>query len=126
MNREVHSHADHANLRLIHLRCEGLLTLDDFIEQGSQTKQDPQFQKGMHSIADLREAKLSANFAKALKFLDFMESIQESRGSCKWAVVAPRNAEYGLGMMLASISSEVSMEVRVFRKMEEAVTWVTE
>lgn len=109
---------------LIHLRCIGRITLAELMAHVNSVNTDPQFRKGMNTLADFSQAFLDWRFEEAQQFCDYVTTIQEARGKCKWAVVAPTDVNFGVIRMFATLSDELSIETSVFRTLEEVLDWL--
>ena len=64
------------------------------------------------------------NFNSITTGRDFVESIQEVRGKCKWAFIAPNDPAYGVSRMFSTLSDGLSIESEVFRTKDEAKKWL--
>jgi hypothetical protein len=113
-------------LNTIFSKARGPISIDDLIHNAKAIQRHPKFKKNLNSLLDLSEARPAENidFNKVNMFRDFTESIQEIRGSCKLAIVAPEDLVFGLSRMFAILSEGLSIHTRIFRSEKEAREWL--
>ena len=107
---------------LVRVRVTGDVSLEDLMDFNRRIIDDPRFVRGMGSLVDLTGASLEIGSETVWRFRDFLQSIQEHLGPCRWAVVAPGDLHFGFVRMFQLISED--LEVRMpggdFRELTEA------
>jgi hypothetical protein len=109
---------------LIYLKCRGKIKAEDFEKPTTDILSNVLFEKGMNTIVDLTEAKVFCEGKDITLFREFMESIQDIRGSCKWAIIAPKVKTYEFVELLSLISDELNIDIEPFRDYKNAVKWI--
>jgi hypothetical protein len=85
---------------------------------------DPEFETGFNFLSDRRpasEARSSDYLKAALSFLKYHEN---ELGRCKWATVVSTMAAFGMGRMTQILSENLSVQIEVFKDIEEARDWL--
>jgi len=102
------------------------LNTPNLIAQEEILIQDSDFAKGFNTYADFSEAKPShtVNFDKVKMSKDFVASIQDMRGRCKWAIYAPYDYPYAFSKMFEILSRDLIIETKVFREEDKAKEWL--
>lgn len=105
---------------------EGRIGIEDLINQTAAILAAPEFKKSMNCLVDLTlaEPDMDIDFEKVNQYKEFIESIQETWGLCKWAIVAPDDLVFGLSRMYEMLSKNLSIQTRVFRSEQEAREWL--
>ena len=82
--------------RVVYVEAFGELSVEDLIENEKLIIDDPYLEKGYDTYADFSKAKPShtVNLDKVKHSKDFVKSIQDHRGECKWAIYAPDDYTY--------------------------------
>ncbi len=113
-------------MKTVFVKVTGQISIEDLIEQEKKIIKDSGFEKGFNTYADFSEAKPSHNvtFDKVKMSKEFVESIQDMRGKCKWAIYAPYDYPYAFAKMFAVLSRDLIIETRVFREEEKAKAWL--
>ena len=116
---------DKAN-RVVYVEASGEITIEDLIENEKSIVNDPNLEKGYDTYADFSKARPShtVNIDKIEHSKEFVESIQEHRGQCKWAIYAPDDYTYAYSLMFATLSKELHIDTQVFREEREAYEWL--
>jgi hypothetical protein len=101
-------------LKTVFVKATGEISIEDLIEQEKKINHDPDFEKGFNTYADFSKAKPSADihFDKIIISVDFVKSIQEVRGKCKWAIFAPLEHAYTVSNMFAVLSEGLDIETK--------------
>ena len=110
----------------VYVEANGVLTVDELIETEKKIISDPAIEKGFNTFADFSNAKVSSkvNYEDLQLSKEFVESIQDKRGKCKWAIYAPGNYEYAFSTMYAVISKDLIIDTNVFKDKSEALDWL--
>jgi hypothetical protein len=112
--------------KIIFVKAKGIITVNDLIENEKKIMNDPHFESNLNTLVDFTHAKPAdnVNFQSIDISRQFVESIQQIRGKCKWAFIAPNDAAYGVSRMFSMLSNGLSIESEVFRSEEEAKKWL--
>jgi hypothetical protein len=110
---------------LIYLKCKGKMSVGELVEPTNNIISDPLFKKGMNTIADLTEARIDTGYNEVKLFREYVKTIQDIRGPCKWAVITQKDLVYGIVRMFMAISEELIIKTQVFKNFEEAIKWVS-
>jgi len=113
-------------IKTVFVKFTGETSIEDLIEQEKMIIKDSDFEKGFNTYADFSEATPShtVNFDKVKMSKDFVESIQDVRGRCKWAIYAPYVYAYAFAKMFAILARNLTIETKVFREEEKAKEWL--
>jgi hypothetical protein len=109
---------------LIFLKCRGKIKAEDFEKPTTDILSNVLFEKGMNTIVDLREAKSFFDGKDITQFRGFLESIQDVRGQCKWAVIAIKDKLHEFIELLSLISADLKIDIAPFRNYKDAVKWI--
>lgn len=107
--------------RLVISVASGLVSAEDFLEQGKRLAEDPLFEPSFDQILDLRAATQIELPTPALKG---MASLRLFGAGSRRAVVAPRDLVYGLARMYESLRADAPESMKTFRTLEEARRWL--
>lgn len=113
--------------KTVYVIAKGDISLEDLIAQEKKFIKDVDFEKGFDTFIDFSEAKPSytVNLSKIKMSIDFVESIQGSRGECKWAIFAPYGFAYSLSKLYTQFSKErLHIKLKVFKDEAEAKKWL--
>jgi hypothetical protein len=112
--------------KTVFVKAKGEISVNDLIENEKNIINDPNFERGFNTLVDFTKAKPAedVHFKTITMGRDFVESIQEVRGKCKWAFIAPNATAYGAIRMFIALSDSLSIESVVFRTEDEAKKWL--
>ena len=115
-----------AKQKTIFVKAKGEIAVEDLIAFEKKLLNDPLFEAGLNSFVDFSKARPTHDFDfdKIKKSLDFVESVQEKRGKCKWAVFAPYDYLYTFWLIFEGLSDNLIIEVKVFSNKEDAQKWL--
>ena len=112
--------------RLIHIKKSGAVTVDDEVTFIKAIMADPKFRKGMSSVSDLTGAQYDWGLKDVDRFREFVYSIAEAAGPCKWALVTNggiTQAAARMFIVLYDIHSD-KIKIKLFSNKFDAVKWV--
>lgn len=109
---------------ILYRTLSGVVTTDELIESFDEALRDPDYRSGMHMLADMRKVTTTAHKADVVRVAAYVKGHLEQIGPLKVAVVAPTDASFGLIRMLQANIEEASIELGVFREMDEAEEWL--
>ncbi len=87
---------------------------------------DPDFQPGMDVLSDHRELMTVLNPGFVKVFIDKLDRAGELLRGSRVAFVESGSARYGMARMASLLSESTSTELRAFRDIEEARSWLAE
>jgi len=104
----------------------GEILIEDLIANKLKILGHPDFGRNYNMLLDLFKAKPhhSVDLDKVNMSKEFVESIQDKSGNCKWAVYAPDDSSYAFANMFEVLSKGLSIETKVFRDMKETREWL--
>lgn len=111
---------------LVRNRWTGPIPLDQFISQSRRVTDDPDFERGMNTLSDCREADWSAESDSAHEFVWHTEILERTRGAAKWAVLV-RDAEMAESVETFDMVLKqrgIKIEARAFVSEAEALAWL--
>ena len=112
---------------IIHATFPGEFTANEIITHSNTVHSDPKFHKGMNTIADITNAIFDWNYWDVESLRNYVKSIEEIRGECKWAVVVcKRGITYAVARVFIVIYEAFSpnIEVRLFNNKEDGLKWL--
>ena len=112
--------------RIIFAEVEGDFTLEDIIKTINSVVSDRDFRSGFNVLSDHRKIGEPATTQQMQGMAAHLESLSYAYGGTKWAMLVSKEASYGMMRMLSALVENVPIELRVFRDMEEALTWLRE
>jgi hypothetical protein len=120
------THRIDKKLNTVFVKATGEISVEDLMDQETKIILDPDFEKGLNTYADFSEAVPSGNtnIDKLIISREFVESIQNIRGKCKWAIFAPHEHAYTITSIYAELSDKLKIETKVFKDETEARTWL--
>jgi len=120
-----HNRVDKVN-RIVFVDAIGEILIEDLIANELKILGRPDYNKNFSMLLDLSMAKPhhSVNLDKVKMSKEFVESIQERSGNCKWAVYAPDDSAYAFANMFEVLSKDISIATKVFRDSNEAKEWL--
>ena len=115
-----------SNDRTVYVEAYGEIAVEDLIENEKRIIRDPKLEEGYNTYADFSDAKPShtVDIEKIRMSKEFVESIQEKRGQCKWAIYAPDDTAYAFSSMFSILSAELRIDTKVFREERKALEWL--
>lgn len=109
---------------LIRLKVRGSVTLAEIVTHTERVNRDPRFRPGLNTLVDVSDAIIGGGYTDARRFSAYVRSIEELRGACKWAVVAPGDLNSGLARMAGALLDGLQIQMCAFRGADEALAWL--
>jgi len=109
------------SLGTVFTSLEGVVTDDDLLGHRQQLESDPDFDPAFAQLIDCRGVTEVALDSRTIRSI---ATPSVYAPGAKRAIVATRDAVYGLARMYERIRGGESDEVRVFRDIEEARRWL--
>lgn len=107
--------------RVIRSHTDGVVTDEDLRGHQQRLRNDPGFDPSFDQIWDFREVERIEISTEAVRQLARSRSYAEG---ARRALVAPRDAAYGLARMFQALHDTAPEDVGVFRTLEEALEWL--
>ncbi len=111
--------------RVARLTVKGELMLDEAIASVSELYEDSRFTEPTRLLWDLQSARANWSDTEIDKFVDFIRK-NRTQGRGRAAVVAIDDLSFGLSRIYEFKSYDVSVEVQVFRDLDDAIIWLKE
>ena len=110
----------------IYADITGEVSIEDLIAFEKRLLEDPLFEPGYNSLVDFSKAQLThtVDIDKIKMSLDFVESVQDKRGKCQWAIYAPHDYLYTFWLIFEGLSDKLDIKAKVFKNKEEAKKWL--
>jgi len=114
-----------SDLHLLEHCCRGSVQVLDFIDAFDAAIELPGFERSMSVLWDLREARIDAKPEEIQALVTHVGLKREHRGTgYRLAVVAGDAMLIMLADIFKALSSPLSFQVRVFRDIDEARSWI--
>jgi hypothetical protein len=123
MRYEFFFQEDHS---IVEIRAFGQATAAGFAEMNIELVEHRGWTPGMNVLCDFRELDLSGlSVNNTHESSYFVRSLSERLGSGKIACITKKDVDYGIARMWEMLTQNgVSVEIRVFRSISEARTWL--
>ena len=104
----------------------GEISVEDLMDNELMVLQHSDYRKNFNMFLDLSRAQPhhTVDLGKVKMSKEFVESIQEKTGNCRWAVFAPDDSTYAFANMFEVISTDLTVKTRVFRIENDAKGWL--
>ena len=109
---------------IIFLNCKGKIKVHEFSKPLNDIISDPLFEKGMNTIADITKAEVVMGYEELIQFREYVKTIQDIRGPCKWAVITKKSTSYRMIKKYSTISKNLTIKTKVFSKYKDAIEWI--
>ena len=108
---------------LIRQELWGVIKVGDLRELASMMWRDPQYRKGLHILADLRETQIDMHYEEMVEYTHFLSGNSEIG---RQAIVVRRQLEYGMARMYQQLTENnvVRSDLKVFFDMQAAEDWI--
>ena len=112
--------------RMIFTTVKGEISIEDLLAFENKLINDPVFEAGFDSLVDFSKAHPphDIDIKKINMSIEYIASIQEKRGKCKWAIYAPHDYVYTFWLIFEGLSEKLDIKVKVFEDEEEARKWL--
>ena len=111
---------------IVYSTVEGDLDVEDIIAGLTEIISHEDFDKGMSGIFDLMASKWESEPEDLRRIIRFIFENSERIGPSRCAFVVGSDRAYGMSRMFEVFSEETSVDVRVFRDLDEAKRWIIE
>ncbi len=110
---------------LIRADYSGLIDRQALQECIKKLFNNPAFNSGFDGVSDFRKANLEMNYDELEKFRAWLDQ-QETNSTGRWAVLVSTDLGYGTIRVWEVLSEGYHESLRVFRKEDEALSWLME
>jgi hypothetical protein len=110
--------------RLAEVEVRGRLRAQDLRDFEERVRGDPAYFSGIDELIDLRGADLSGLDTAPIRSLAAFFRDGRGQREVKVAIVACRDADYGLSRMYQALRGEERGPLEIFRSIEEARAWL--
>ena len=122
---KVNTVVDQEALTMIHT-VTGEMTLDEIKSSYEVILSHPEFQEGMNSIWDMRNADASKfDRQDVIRVARYFETQFKNRAKFKVAVIVFRDLEYDLSKIYQVAAADLPAKIGIFNNLEEAKKWIT-
>ena len=124
MVMKVNTVVDQEALTMIHT-VTGEMTLDEIKSSYEVILSHPEFQEGMNSIWDMRNADASKfDRQDVIRVARYFETQFKNRAKFKVAVIVFRDLEYDLSKIYQVAAADLPAKIGIFNNLEEAKKWL--
>ena len=109
---------------IVYTTGEGRISLADLQEHMHAVSNDPLFQPGMNTLADLRNSKIIMSIQDAPDLIRLFIQQAKTRKRGRWAVVIRRHPEVHLIRFFVTFMENLPFKMRVFGNTQEALRWL--
>jgi len=112
---------------MIRFELAGTLRSTEIIDALAQLRGDPDLERGMDILGDHSRLENFATTDLVLRTLPHLGRLVEALGPFRCAVVAPRDAQFGMvNVAIAYAQKYPDVRIRPFRSRDEAEAWLAE
>lgn len=113
-------------LHVLEHSCRGTMKVQDIIDAFDDAMNLPGFERSMPVLWDLRDAKIDATPEEMQALVTHVGLKRGHRGTgYRLAVVAQDSMLITLADIFKALSSPLSFQVRIFRDIDEARSWIS-
>lgn len=116
----------HTNHDFCILKLSGDVFPNDLTTLLKELWQNEQYNSLTHILWDFSQGETHFYFEDIFKLFQFVSSEKQSRGPSTIAIYAPKDTEFGLGRMYATLSESIYPKAMVFRELDKAENWLLE
>ena len=121
---KVNTVVDQEALTMIHT-VTGEMTLGEIKSSYEAILSHPEFQEGMNSIWDMRNADASKfDRQDVIRVARYFETQFKNRAKFKVAVIVFRDLEYDLSKIYQVAAADLPAKIGIFNNLEEAKKWL--
>jgi hypothetical protein len=103
----------------------GDVTDQDLLDLARKASRDPEIEPGQHELVDCREVEaISASTQCLRRVAEIYAESDRADDEVQVAIVAPRDAAYGVARMYQAFRTGSPVDIQVFREMEQAEAWL--
>jgi len=109
----------------IETHCTGEVTLDDVLDHFRQLEADPSLPRRLDVLLDLDK---TTSLPESPQLMEVTRAVERLRAKVEWgvcAIVANRDALYGMSRIFEVFAEKQFDRISVFRDREDAKRWIT-
>ena len=108
-----------------HERFTGRITVEDLLRNVDAVISHPSFGPGLALLCDLSAADVELLDVDGLRtYVGYLRRHRDRYVDCRFAILAPRDAQYGLTRMFTSLSEPLQFDAAAFRDRDEALEFL--
>ena len=111
---------------IVYTTVKGDLGVEDIIAALTEIITHEDFKPGMSGIFDLLASKWESDSDELRRIVRFILENADRIGPSRHAVVVGSDRAYGMSRMFEVFSEETTVDVRIFRDLNEARKWILE
>jgi hypothetical protein len=124
MVMKVNTLVDQEALTMIHT-VTGEMTLGEIKSSYEAILSHPEFQEGMNSIWDMRDADASKfENQDVIRIARYFETQFKNRAEFKVALIVSRDFEFDLSKIYQVAAADLPAKIEIFNNLEEAKRWL--
>ncbi len=114
-------------LDVVVIRAVGRITEEELLSSFRDITKIREFRPGIGILHDYSSGDLSQLFYEAIwRGKELLQMEHAMFGPGKWAFYVSSNVAFGLARMFVSLSSDIPIEMEIFRDLESARSWLSE
>lgn len=112
-------------LEIVRVVADGAVSYEDDRDCLLRVLDDPRHRPGFGFLVDHRRRMPAATAEHVRARAGTFEELNDRLGRLKLAVVVERDVSFGLARMFSALTSDLAIQVEIFRAPEEAEAWLT-
>jgi hypothetical protein len=109
---------------IIRFDVRGTITTEEMLQTLDRVVADPDFRAGMKVLSDHRRMETVVTSDFLLAFVRYLDELGEAFRGSTWALVEASEAGYGMGRVASALTEFQSVDMQVFRDIDEARRWL--
>ncbi len=110
---------------LVRITYTGEMSPADVLQSSLEMQQHPEYRPGMHSLSDFSNMHfVDIDFDKVHEYSAYMPDIEQTRGSCRWAMASSNATNFGILRMFEMLNDNSPIEMKVFTNVEDGRKWL--
>jgi hypothetical protein len=109
---------------IIRFDVRGAITTEEMFQTLDRVVADPDFRAGMKVLSDHRRMETVVTSDFLMAFVRYLDDHGEAFRGSTWALVEASEAGYGMGRVAAALTEFQSVDMQVFRDIDQARRWL--
>ncbi len=118
------THRIDAESGIVYVDVVGSFTMKEIKALIDGVVKDPDFRRGYHILSDHRRIGDPATAGQVRGTVEHIAALIDALGESKWAIVASKEASYGMMRMMEMLAEDLPIQISVFRDLEDARDWL--
>lgn len=114
------------DLSVVYVQITGRLTPAEHARHHSELLGDPTYRPGMPCLVDWRDGDESNTSEEVRMMAETVLRHPARAGTARCAIVVRTDVQYGLTRVFSAFLGDAALEVRTFRKIDDACRWLGE